>query len=184
MERDIEKNISENIQKNILNQNLIVKTLEEKRDQVVKQIFDIDQKLDIVTEVYKKQTAELNIQKQPLEETMVHIDALLRLERGENPLVSNNETFLKLGSESSVRLTDLALEILKENGKPIHYKDLTQRIQSKGIIITGKDAAAILLSRISRDKRFKRTKKRGVYALKIWAGKDMSNNKHRTKRRR
>jgi len=165
-------------------QDEIVKTLNSKREYLIEQIHGIEQEISGITETYKQRINELSNQKQPLEEALVHVDALLRLEGGNNQEPGYAETILTLPSESSVRLTDIAYKILEENGKPIHYRDLATRIKEKDIVIPGKDAAATLLSRISRDRRFRRTKKRGVYAIKTWSVKDVTAKRRRNKKRR
>lgn len=64
-------------------------------------------------------------------------------------------------------LADCAFHVLSKYGKPIYYKDLTDRLLQDSILIPGKNAAANLLSHIVRDSRFKRIK-RGTYVLSEW----------------
>ena len=71
-----------------------------------------------------------------------------------------------------------------ENGRQIHYRDLAKIIQAKNIVIPGKDAAATLLTRISRDRRFKRTKKRGIYALKVQSAKKVAPKRRKNNKRK
>ncbi len=63
-------------------------------------------------------------------------------------------------------VTDIAVEILSEReGKPMHYKDLTQEVQRRGGNLTGENAPHILVARLVNDERFVRPERKGHYAL-------------------
>jgi hypothetical protein len=70
-------------------------------------------------------------------------------------------------------LSDRAFAILKETGKPWHYRQLADKLREIGVHIPGNDRAANLLSHIGRDERFHRVK-RGTYALAEWKTRAMS----------
>lgn len=70
--------------------------------------------------------------------------------------------------QSKKTIKEAALEILKEEGKPLHYKDLTKRIIPL-CNFTGKTPHESVRSLIGTDERFKRVAE-GVYALTEWVG--------------
>jgi hypothetical protein len=65
-------------------------------------------------------------------------------------------------------VTDAVLNLLEERRQPMHYKEIAAKLQEGNTYIPGKNPAATLLSRMNRDSRFKRTKKRGTYTLSTW----------------
>ena len=65
-----------------------------------------------------------------------------------------------------MRPEDIAAEVLTEHG-PLHYRELWAQVERRGGVITSSNPAAVLLTRISRDERFAKAKKRGVYKLVI-----------------
>jgi hypothetical protein len=84
-----------------------------------------------------------------------------------------------------VQIADKAYQYLdQQDGKtPFHYKDLANNLMAQGVLISGKDPAANLLSHISRDDRFVRVAP-GTYALKKWGLQVTTSKKRRTKKRR
>jgi hypothetical protein len=101
------------------------------------------------------------------QEKLVAIDRLLNLET--QPF----EAIPALKNNSAARTTDkrktadVAYEVLKNAGTPMHYRDLYEAILKTGFEVRGEDPAANLIAHISIDPRFKRVK-RGTYALKGW----------------
>lgn len=75
----------------------------------------------------------------------------------------------------TMTFVDAAYRVLKDNGKPMHYKDITQQALNKGYIETkGKTPEATMTARISHDikkegkkSRFVRVE-RGIYGLSEW----------------
>lgn len=68
----------------------------------------------------------------------------------------------------STRFIDAAHELLKGTGKPTHYRVLAQTLADQGVYVPGQDPAANLLAHMSRDVRFGRAGRRGVYGLADW----------------
>jgi len=146
--------------------NNVVEALNKKKQQTEEEIQRIEKEIEKLSETYKFNISELNLKKQPLDETLVHIQALLRLEGVNGEQGSPVSNGILKTNLSNLKLTDVVFNILKDRRKPIHYRELAAEIQVKNIFIPGKDVGATLLSRIARDPRFRRTRKRGVYALK------------------
>jgi len=75
----------------------------------------------------------------------------------------------ELRTFGQIQIADIAYDQLKNstNKLPIHYRELTNLIQSAGVLIPGKDPAANLLSHMNRDGRFVRVSP-GTYGLKEW----------------
>ncbi len=147
----------------------VVAALLRKRRSLIDDIGKIDGTVCRVSEEYNSKLEELQSRRRPFEEALLHVDALLRLES-----VADDETDSHSGvgrpaaTAPGGKLTDTAFEILQELRTPFHYKELAAKVLEKNGYIPGKDPSATLLSRIVRDPRFKRTQKRGVYALSTW----------------
>jgi hypothetical protein len=161
----------------------LTNSLSLKREDYLNQIKRINDQIKDAEDGYKASLEILNSQKKPLEEAIDHIEALLKLEGHdiEKSLIITKQNPV-FANRSKEKLTDLAFQIMYELHQPIHYKELALKLQNINIYIPGKNGAATLLSRICRDSRFKRTRKRGVYALAEWKLKD--NIKKRRKHKR
>ena len=68
--------------------------------------------------------------------------------------------------ENKRPVKEAAMQIFLEEGKPIHYKELTKMLLSK-CNLTGKTPHESVRSLLGRDKRFKRVAE-GIYALSEW----------------
>ncbi|MCY4525460.1 MAG: hypothetical protein OXB89_02525 [Anaerolineaceae bacterium] len=94
---------------------------------------------------------------------LAHLDGFLKLEEG----VSSKEVASSV-RPSGVEICDMVETILLENGNtPIHYSELTEEVQKRGVIIGGIEPERTLLSNIGKDKRFHRPAKRGQYAIRV-----------------
>ncbi|MEW6034686.1 MAG: hypothetical protein AB1603_07525 [Chloroflexota bacterium] len=129
---------------------------------------EIDATISRVQDEFSEKLEQLQAQKRPLHEAMQHIEALLRFEGYYMSSNGNVDTNNSGAVAAGISITDAVFSLLEEIGQPTHYKDITSRLLARNIHIPGKDPAATLLSRINRNNRFKRTKKRGVYALSTW----------------
>lgn len=163
----------------------VKQALQIKREILAKELSELNSVSSKIQEEYTRKLDELQSQKKPLEEALQHIDALLRFE-------GNNVNYGKAGVRASIRVqantnstpTDAAFDLFTELHQPLHYKELTAKLQEKNVFIPGKDPAATLLSRINRDSRFKRTKKRGVYALSSWRMRDVKKKVSRKRKKK
>jgi len=140
-----------------------------KRKAFLKEINNIDLAISQLKEESAKKIQELQEKKKSPEEGLQHIDALLRMEgliinnKGNNSLSPTKSTL-----NNSASIMDVVFNLLEKIHKPMHYIELTHKLQEEGIYVPGKNPSATLLSRINRDKRFKRTPRRGTYALCTW----------------
>jgi hypothetical protein len=150
-------------------QSNIEDTLILKRENLITKLAEIDDAINYVNEEYNSKIQDLRDKKKPIEEALYHIEALLRIE-GHNLNQASPSQVKYRGPKNLVTtsIVDAVFNILEEIHRPTHYKELTYMLQEKNIYIPGKDPAATLLSRVNRDKRFKRAGKRGVYALSNW----------------
>jgi len=65
-------------------------------------------------------------------------------------------------------IADLAVEVLEDVGKPLHYAKIMEKVESKyNFPIPGKDPKANMTAHLSNDKRIVRLAK-GVYGLADW----------------
>jgi hypothetical protein len=147
----------------------VVQTLFAKRDDLIQKLQEIENDTIKINEEHSSKLNELQLRRKPLEEALFHIEALLKLE---GHRVDRNTTSKLVDTATVVipntSITDAAFALLQRIHQPTHYKEITKKLQNDNVHIPGKNPSATLLSRISRDKRFKRAKKRGVYALSIW----------------
>jgi hypothetical protein len=134
-----------------------------KRDSLTEQIRTLDSSIAEIQAEFATKLEELHSNKKTAEEALSHIQALLKIETksiepgtGFPPKVNDN-----------ISITDSVFSLLQESHQPMHYKDMANTLKARGLQVSGIDPAATLLSRISRDERFKRVK-RGTYGLKGW----------------
>jgi DNA gyrase/topoisomerase IV subunit A len=90
----------------------------------------------------------------------------------------------ELANLAYVEIAESAYQYLNslEDQKPLHYTEIAKTVMSQGILISGKNPAANLLSHISRDDRFIRTAP-GTYGLKSWGLKPAPHRKKRLRKR-
>jgi hypothetical protein len=163
----------------------VKQALEIKREIIAKELTKLNIVGSKIQEEYTRKLDELQSKKKPLEEALQHIDALLRFE-GNNDQHSNMDVHVSINIPTNTNSTptDAAFNLFTELHQPLHYKELATKLQEKNVFIPGKDPAATLLSRISRDNRFKRTKKRGVYALSSWRMRDVKKKVSKKQKKR
>ncbi len=153
-----------------------------KRESLAKELSELNLASSRIQEEYTRKLEELQSQKKPLEEALQHVEALLRFE---GHYVNHGQVDvrakIKVQANTNSAPTDAAFDLLTELHQPLHYKELAAKLREKNVFIPGKDPAATLLSRINRDSRFKRGKKRGVYALSTWR---ISNVKKKVSKKR
>jgi len=160
--------IEDNVESNIKivpdnNSAYLEQALKLKRDSLMEQIRAFDSSIAEVQAEFATKLEELHSNKKTAEEALSHIQALLKIETKS----LESETVLTPKADDTISITDSALSLLQESHQPMHYKDIASTLKARGLQISGIDPAATLLSRISRDERFKRVK-RGTYGLKGW----------------
>jgi hypothetical protein len=122
------------------------------------QLIEAKQRLDECERV-------IALERRPLSDALEHLDAFLRLEGYDPP--DEPSTVVETSRVSSESITDAALALLEHRRHPLHYKEIAA-VLSETLLIPGRDPAATLLTRMSRDSRFKRGPTRGTYALAHW----------------
>ena len=121
----------------------------------------------------KHRRAELLRERAPLEEQLRHleqrraeideqvgyIDALLGEELGSDDSNTPEAT-------PSSHTADLVVELLREVGHPLHYRDIEKELRARGVLrVEGKNPANTLLARFFNDPRLYRPS-RGTYSLR------------------
>jgi hypothetical protein len=137
-----------------------------KRADLTRKLKELDVIISELQREYSLQLQQLQAQKKPMVDALHHITALLRFEGYYSIPDTRHDSAAFATAGASI--TDAASELLEELHQPMHYKDIAAQLVERNVYIPGKDAAATLLSRMCRDSRFKRTKKRGTYALSTW----------------
>jgi hypothetical protein len=107
--------------------------------------------------------AELERTERTSTEKVAHFRALADLEASAGEGAEPTEP-RPAAAVSDMRFQDIATQILSELG-PSHYQELWDEVARRGDVLLSGNQAAVLLTRISRDGRFRRSKPRGVYDL-------------------
>jgi hypothetical protein len=94
----------------------------------------------------------------------VQVEHILDLLRAEGVSIDRTDLFGVL----PVSLSEVASKVLRQHGSPLHYKELTRRVEATGFKIQGLNPEATLLALLHRTgDQFSRTG-RGIWALKEW----------------
>ena len=160
-----------------------------KRESILAQLKEIDAGISQLRGEYYRKLKEFQLQRQPAEEKLHHVEALLQMEGhastiGREADQSQPQSTVRTGTAFAL---DAAYRLLERTHRPMRYRDIAEKLQEQHIYIPGKDAAATLLSGMTRDTRFKRTTKRGVYALaasRVRAAKPKKGSRAKTPKRR
>jgi hypothetical protein len=99
-------------------------------------------------------------------EKVAHLRALVDLESSASVGAEPTDQRPATAMATDIRVQDIAAEILSELG-PLHYQALWDEVARRGGVLLSSNPAAVLLTRISRDGRFRRAKPRGVYDLAL-----------------
>lgn len=138
-----------------------------KRSELTRELRALDATISEVQSEYSSRLQQLQAQKKPLEDALHHVAALLEFEGHYGTQDVGGDRGAS-AIAAGISITDAAFNLLERLHQPVHYKDIAARLRERDIYIPGKDPAATLLSRMCRDSRFKRTSKRGTYALSTW----------------
>ena len=155
-----------------------------KKDLIMAELKKNDLAIADLQEEFSRKIEAFHSKRKPSEEALHHIEALLKLE---GFALNNNQG--KVGENKidnitgTAKITDAAYDFLSEVHKPLHYTEIFNKLQERGLYIPGKNPAATLLSRMSRDNRFKRAIKRGTYALSTWRIRSTKSKRKRQKRK-
>lgn len=88
----------------------------------------------------------------------------------------------RIRSGSGIEVADVVVEIIKDAGIALHFREIEQRLRGRGIHAGGKDPANVLLAKYFSDVRLFRPA-RGTYALREWDKSASSVGKRRTRRK-
>lgn len=154
--------------------------LARRRDHV-ETLEKIDAEITQLQAELSRRIDDARLRRQPIDEALSHLDALLQIEgwsECEEGKVHNAQV---LGGNGKIPI-EAAYDLLSTLSKPLHYRDLAQELSNSGVYIAGKDPAATLLSKMSRDARFRRAPERGEYGLASWRMRKNSTGKRKAKR--
>ena len=128
---------------------------------------------------------QLTLERDKLRKEVAALDSLLGHETHPSPTEANPANIdQRQGQMSSVAEPDLdvedrdeprhspalqesvdaTIEVLREHTRPLHYREIHRKVAEMGVEVLGKDPAATLLSRFSRDPRIERVSS-GTYRL-------------------
>jgi hypothetical protein len=162
----------------------LTSALTEEYESLINKLKEMDTNISNLEQEHSQKLEQLRIKKKVLEEAIQHIRALLHFEGYQVDHYKENGDSSEVFTLETLSIADSAFALLEELHKPLHYKEITSMIQERNINIPGKNPAATLLSRINRDKRFRRSKNRGVYILSTWRirRKKSKSTKRKTKK--
>ena len=107
-----------------------------------------------------QEVARLSEQVAVREAHLRNLEELIRME-GIVPASQQSNT---TNGRPGARFLDAADALLRASRRPLHYQEIAKRLQADGVFIPGKNPAANLLTRMTRDVRFKKTA-RGTYTI-------------------
>ncbi len=163
-------NLSDLTAKYVTSKPGIADALSASRDDIIEELGRIDQLILRKNEEIRL----LQSRRRPWQELLTHIEALLHADARH----VNNRIDTRMARPVSV--TDAAFDVLQRTHSFTHYKEIAKKLQEKNVTIPGKNPSATLLSRISRDDRFRRGRKRGEYGLSIWRTRSGKSNTRRS----
>ena len=154
-----------------------------RRRELAHALDKVDAEVIQVQAQLSKRIAEARIRRRTIEEALGHVGALLRIEGWEENGGEEFNRGLALRGNTKAP-ADAAYDLLSTLGKPLHYRLVALQLSENGVFLAGKDPAATLLSKMSRDDRFKRAPDRGVYGLATWRMRKSSSGKRKAKSKR
>ena len=157
------------------------KVLLDRRRDHIETLETIDAEITQLQAELSRRIEDARIRRQPIDEALNHLEALLQIEgwsEGEEGKVHYAQV---PGGNGKIPI-ETAYDLLSTVGKPLHYRELAQEISKSGVYLAGKDPAATLLSKMSRDARFRRAPERGNYGLASWRMRKNPTGKRKAKR--
>ena len=147
----------------------------------VETLDKIDAEISEIQTQLSRRVDDARNRRQTIEEALSHLDAFLQFEGWTEPGDKNARHPQVTAGNGKVPI-EAAYELLSVLEKPIHYRELAQRLSESGVYLAGKDPAASLLSKMSRDDRFRRGPERGIYGLASWRMRKSPGRKRVSKR--
>jgi hypothetical protein len=144
-------------------------------------LVDLLRKAEAELAEIRGRKAELERAERTSTEKVAHLRALVDLESISSDGAEPADQRAATTTATEMRVQDVAAEILSERG-PLHYQELWDEVARRGGVLVSGNPAAVLLTRISRDDRFRRSRPRGVYDLAL--ANDSRAPKVKRKRRR
>ena len=159
------------------------KMLLERRREHVEALRRIDTEISELQTELRRRIDDARGRRQPVEEALGHLDALLQIE-GWREFEEGDVLQPQAPIGDGKAPIEAAYDLLSTLGKSLHYRELALNLAHNGVYLSGKDPAATLLSKMSRDDRFRRAPERGVYGLASWRMRRSSSRKRKVKRSR
>lgn len=119
-----------------------------------------DKKMDMFIKQLKDEVAKLENERLIIERKIRALKTACETYISDDAIVPEKPDSVKNGKESKM---DIMVRILKEAGKSLHYKEITNAVEEAGYPF-GKNKIGAVTATLSRSKRFKRTKP-GFYTL-------------------
>jgi hypothetical protein len=146
----------------------IIEALLRKRAHLLTELRQHDASMAKLQKEYSACLNQIRETRRPVQDALEHVEALLQLEGWEKLESLDIGGAAKSATLDAISYIDAAYKLLENVGQPLHYRTIYGKLKEQGVYVPGKDAAATLLVKMSRDDRFKRIRKRGTYALSFW----------------
>ena len=157
------------------------KVLLDRRRDHIETLEKIDAEITQLQTELSRRIEDARIRRQPIDEALNHLEALLQIE-GWSESEEGKVHYAQVPGGNGKIPIEAAYDLLSTVGKPLHYRELAQEISKSGVYLAGKDPAATLLSKMSRDARFRRAPERGNYGLASWRMRKNPTGKRKAKR--
>lgn len=119
---------------------------------------------------YLRRLGELELERSDLAERIVMLkNRLAQLDKEYSAIrrILSSPTSDGRWASQGTPLLDIVYHILEEAGRPLHYKEILNSLQSESFHISGTASIQNLIVRLKRDKRFIKTD-RGIWGLSEW----------------
>ncbi len=135
------------------------KTGEDFRESVSEKLKELQQE----SQVLGREIEERQIRQTKIAQMITHLDGILKLS-GDEQKPDDKPTLRRANYKE---ICDLVAQILAERQKqPVHYRELADEVQRRGIELGGADPGRTLVAKLVWDSRFIRPKQKGYYALR------------------
>jgi hypothetical protein len=140
--------------------------LQERCRELGSEIARLDEERAYLQAEYTRRESQLRERVERLEKELMHVHQILELRDGARPVAPKRVSTARVEER---RIEDAVYDLLASERQGLHYSEILSRVSNAGILVSGRNPGATLVSRLIRDRRFSRPEQRGVYALREWA---------------
>ncbi len=151
--------------------------MENKSQELIEQL---QWKLDQLKSEIQKNQLEIEHRTSVVAEKQEQVERLLKVLEAEGVKIDRTE----LDGIIPVSLAEIVSKVLRDNGEPMHYKEIARVIQESGRKIPGQNPPATIIALLHRKKDEFERLDAGIWALKEWGKTPKPKKVKRRKTRR